>query len=253
MEGERIPLGNLPPNRDNYLQVAKAYSKRLSIRDGRDPDKAWAEMLPPTISPSRAIIGNHDCITERWAKSAELERMTISSLRILSDAFYYKCGYRDYRDVNISDKEQKDWRKRSQPNGPRSKCVLERSKELEKETGLKKEDLVMILRYKAFGGMEKGNAETSLGREAQNAAAHEQCVGVVAYHLARYFNSKPDTDARKRTEAMFKWVTGKGFEAAAAERDGRILTRESVKAATGMFEELSLSEEDKKYIRVAMA
>jgi len=259
VEGEKIPLGNLSLNRDNHIQVAPTQSERLSAQGFHDQENAWAEILPPTISPSRAIIGNRDSAIEQWVRLTEVTRTGLLNLRILSDAFFFKCGYRDSRDVVISDEEQKNWKKRSQPNGPKGKCVFGISEQLEREAGLTKMDLRDILQQRAFRGTIRDldgttNSTTPMARKGQNAAAHEQAIGVVAHHLLRYFRVNPHEEAQLRTEAMFRWVTGLGMKRASAEHDARILTRETIlPPEIQPFTNGILDEEEMEYIRAGMA
>lgn len=255
VERAKIPLGNIFTTRDNHIQVAQACSERLSVEDYRDPSNAWAEILSPTVSPTKTIIGNRDSAVEQWVRSMEVTRTGHLNLRILSDAFFYKCGFRDSRDITIGNKEGTDWKKKSQPNGSRSKCVLSMSDQLESEAGLTEVDLKEIVQAKAFRGTINGpggtnySTNSSMSRDDQNAAAHEQAVGVLAHHLTRYFRANPDEDAKRRTEAMLRWVTGSGMELACTQNDARILTREVVlPPLSHHFSHADLDEEELEYL-----
>lgn len=221
MSEEMIPLSTIS-NENNYLQVAKYASRELSKAFLQDPNKADAEILPLENSPRKDLLKNTEWRRMSLLISFDAEQSGLLAIRTLSDAFFYKCGYRL---PFTTPAENRAWerKKRERGAGTRSECVVSSTKRLKDEAHISLSELQNFLQLKAVV-----NPESIFQRDNQNEAAHSLPVAIMAFRLQRLFRARPDEKAAEVLEKIFVWLCQKGWEEAIVEEDMRVIKREGV-------------------------
>ncbi len=192
-------------------------------------DPADAELLPTSPSPRKAVLNHPEWNEFAYATTQEARRNGLLAIRILSDAFFHKCGFR--APVTTAE-EDAQWEtvKATRGSGSRAQCVFKFVKQLRQEAALTPEELRRFMRLKAVN-----EQESMLSREAQNQVAHSLTVGLMAYQLRRAFRANPNEAGELIISKIFSWLCKTTIEAAIRERDIRVITKEGVGAARSTF------------------
>ena len=211
-------------NTSLHLDVAKAASKEFAKIVLHDPEKAEAELLSTDPSPRKAILSHPEWSNHAFAVKTEARRNGLIAIRILSDAFFNKCGY-EWPETKCTAAEIAEWDrlKRERGTGSKAQCVFRNAPGLQREADLSKAELQLFMRLSSVS-----NPDVMLGRNAQNQAAHTLTVGLMAYQLQRAFRAFPDPDKELIMEKIFFWTCGKEIQVAIDDQDERFVTRDGI-------------------------
>jgi hypothetical protein len=187
----------------------------------QDPEKAYVELLDNELSPKKAIMKNPEWERMRYVNASAARSAGLLAVRILSDAFFHKCGYR-LLSITPEEKEQWEKLKKERGTGTRSECVWRNIKRLRDEAKITLSDLKEFLQLK--------NVVKSEGTLSRDEAAHSLTVGMMAYNLQRAFRADPNEKAEAVLEKVFIWLCGRNWEDAINGEDTRLITREGVGA-----------------------
>jgi hypothetical protein len=194
-----------------------------------DLETADAELLPTDPSLKKAIQSHPEWSEFAFAVAEEARRNGLLAIRILSDAFFYKCGFRAPMTTAAEDA---GWEKLKESRGfeTRAQCVFKFVTRLRQEAALTLQELRRFMRLKAVD-----QPESMLCRDWPNPAAHFVTVGLMAYQLRQAFRANPDETGPIIISKIFWWLCGTTIEAAINERDMRVMTTEGVGAARSAF------------------
>lgn len=128
----------------------------------------------------------------RTEASRKKEMLGLIAIRILSDAFFTKCGFLA-AEMLATETENQEWRQLPQDrgNGTRVQCVFHNADRLRNEADLSMSELRIFMNMKVAV-----NPERMLLRSEQNKAAHSLSVGLMAYQLQRVFRASPDSERK---------------------------------------------------------
>lgn len=209
-------------NESRSLDIAKSASKELATIMLQDPEQAKVEILPTNLSPRKVILTHPEWMNHSFALKSEVKRSGLLAIRILSDAFFYKCGYGRSRG-DKTEQEELENLKQNRAHNAKLFCVFRNAKRLLNEAQITKEDLQLLMRLSIVVKPVR-----LLDRLDQNHAAHTSEVGLMAYQLQRAFRAYPNQDGERVIGKVFSWICGKSIQAALDDQDERLLTRTAV-------------------------
>lgn len=230
MSGDMVPLSTIEnPNR--FMQVALHASRELAKSQLQNPARAEAEILPLPLEDSprkrKALLKNSDWGRASLLNSYKAKQSGLLAIRILSDAFFFKCGYK-IPWTTPEENEAWDRLKKERGGGTRVQCIKNSTKKLKEEAKITWPELQEFLQLPVVA-----KPDSVFARSSQNQAAHSLPVCIMALHLQRLFRAQPDAKAEKVLEKIFVWLCSVGWEEAIVKEDGRIIRVEGVGQAVG--------------------
>lgn len=191
---EKAPLISTDVNTNEHLDVAKAAVKATE----------WNE--------------------HSLAVTAEVRQSGFITIRILSDAFFAKCGFQSTETLNTA-AENAAWQYQAAElrTGSKAQCIHRNLDRLELEAEITSAELRFFMSLSVAT-----SPDSMLICNNQNQAAHSLTVGLMAYQLQRVFRASPDPAGEKIMRKIFQWICGKPIKSAINDRDNRLITKEGV-------------------------
>lgn len=179
--------------------MANQASKDFAKMALQDPDQAEAQLLPMDPSPRKAILSHPEWTEFAMINASEARHNGLIAIRILSDAFFTKCGFLAPEMLATETKNQ-EWGQLPQDrgNGTREQCVFHNADRLRNEVDLSMSELRTFMNMKVAV-----NPESMLLRSEQNKTAPSLPVGLMAYQLQRVFKANLDSNEKTVLRKIF--------------------------------------------------
>ena len=156
--------------------------------------------------------------------AAEARQSGFIAIRILSDAFFAKCGFRSSETLSMA-VENTPWQNQGAElrTGTKAQCVFRNLDRLSLEAEITPAEMRFFMSLSIAI-----NPDGMLICSNQNQAASSLTVGVMAHQLQRLFRASPDPAGEKVMRKIFQWICGKPIKSAINDRDNRLITKEGL-------------------------